>query len=424
VSLVNLIASELATLDELVSKGESLAETASLFANGWKKLGRDCFEKLLQERIEQVESEQIGSRKIRAKTYHTPLGSVEVRRRVYDTPDGPRVPADEALGLPEDAWLPEVLELACALGVDSEFANAQALFQRWTGVAACEKTVANQVEASGQRLRAAEEARPAQEIAPRDSALAKVVTFPKAKPRVYVEADGILTPMNQKKGFREARVGVVFKESDRWEVSPKRTVIRRKEYVATLDKRGVFGERLFQLFAQTVGMVPHEVIVLGDGAAWIWEMADLYYPDAVQILDFWHVAEYVWEVARAGLATDKQKEWADEQLDLLKASKWRDVITNAKSITGGKAELKEAQANLERYLNNNASRIDYATYEAQGYMIGSGVIESSNRRVVARRLKQAGMHWSEYGAEGVMNLRAAYLSSSSRWKDFWSSKAA
>ena len=423
-SLVNLIASELATLAELVSKGGSLAETASLFANGWKKLGRNCFEKLLQAQIEQVESEHIGSRKIRAKTYHTPLGSVEVRRRIYDTPEGPRVPADEVLGLPEGAWLPEVLELACALGVDTEFPNAQALFQRWTGAQACEKTVANQVEATGQKLRAAEEARPAREIAPRDSALAKVVAFPKAKPRVYVEADGILTPMNQKKGFREARVGVVFKESERLELSPKRTEIRRKEYVATLDKRGAFGERLFQLYAQTVGLVPHETIVLGDGAAWIWEMADHYYPDAVQILDFWHVAEYVWEVARAGFATDKQKEWADEQLGLLKASNWRKVVANANALTGGKADLKEVQLSLERYLTNNASRIDYATYTAKGYMIGSGVIESSNRRVVARRLKQAGMHWSEYGAEGVMNLRAAYLSSSSRWSDFWKSQAA
>jgi hypothetical protein len=414
----------LATLAELVSRGESLAETASLFANGWKKLGRNCFEKLLQERIEQVESEHVGSRKIRAKTFHTPLGSVEVRRRIYDTPAGPRVAADEVLGLPESAWLPEVLELACVLGVDTEFPNAQALFQRWTGVQACEKTVANQVEATGQKLRAVEESRPAKEIAPRDSALAKVVAFPRPKPRIYVQADGILTPMNQKKGFREARVGVVFKESERWKVSPKRTEIRRKEYVATLEKRGVFGERLYLFYAQTVGTVPHETIVLGDGANWIWEMADLHYPDAVQILDFWHVAEYVWAVARAGLAADEQKAWAEERLDLLKASRWRDVISNAKALTSGKAELKEAQANLERYLTNNASRIDYASYIARGFMIGSGVIESSNRRVVARRLKQAGMHWSEYGAEGVMNLRAAYLSSGSRWKDFWGYKAA
>ena len=57
---------------------------------------------------------------------------------------------------------------------------------------------------------------------------------------------------------------------------------------------------------------------------------------------------------------------------------------------------------------------------AAGLMIGSGVVESSNRRVVTQRLKQAGMHWSSFGAEGVMALRAAYLSNSNRWSSFWS----
>lgn len=55
-------------------------------------------------------------------------------------------------------------------------------------------------------------------------------------------------------------------------------------------------------------------------------------------------------------------------------------------------------------------------------MIGSGVVESSNRRVVTQRLKQAGMHWSKKGAEGVMALRASYLSSSARWSNFWQSQ--
>lgn len=423
-SLLNLIASELATLAELVSQGGSLAETASLFAIGWKKLGRDCFEKLQQERIEQFESERIGSRKILHKHYHTPLGSIELRRRSYDTAEGLRVLADEVLGLPEDAWLPEVLELMSALGVGSEFPNAHRLFKRLTGIEACEKTVANQVEQCGRELKGTESARPTPDIAPRDSALAKVVTFPKAKPRVYVEADGILTPMNKGQGYREARVGVVFKESERLQLCSTRAEIRRKEYVATLDSREIFGERLYQIYAGTVGMVPYETIILGDGALWIWEMAATYYPDAVQILDFYHVAEYVWDVARAGLAEGDQKAWVSTQLDLLKASKWPEVIANANELSGKKAELAEAKTDLERYLRNNADRIDYATYIAKGYMIGSGVVESSNRRVVAQRLKQAGMHWSEHGAEGVMNLRAAYLSSSSRWADFWKSRAA
>jgi hypothetical protein len=73
-------------------------------------------------------------------------------------------------------------------------------------------------------------------------------------------------------------------------------------------------------------------------------------------------------------------------------------------------------------LTNNQERIDYQKYLKMGLMIGSGVVESSNRRVVTQRLKQAGMHWSIKGAEGVMALRASYLSSSNRWSNFWQSQ--
>ena len=78
------------------------------------------------------------------------------------------------------------------------------------------------------------------------------------------------------------------------------------------------------------------------------------------------------------------------------------------------------QDGLVCYLTNNQSRIDYQSYLQAGLMIGSGVVESSNRRVVTQRLKQAGLHWSLKGAEGVMALRAAYLSNSNRWSSFWS----
>ena len=76
----------------------------------------------------------------------------------------------------------------------------------------------------------------------------------------------------------------------------------------------------------------------------------------------------------------------------------------------------------QRYLYNNQTRIDYQSYRRAGLMIGSGVVESSNRRVVTQRLKQAGMHWSKKGAEGVMALRALYLSSAHRWSNFWSQR--
>lgn len=88
-----------------------------------------------------------------------------------------------------------------------------------------------------------------------------------------------------------------------------------------------------------------------------------------------------------------------------------------------KGETADSAQALERYLRNNSSRIDYKRYLEMGLMIGSGVVESSNRRIVSQRLKQSGMHWSVRGANSVMALRACYLSSSDLWCQVWKQRA-
>ncbi len=151
-------------------------------------------------------------------------------------------------------------------------------------------------------------------------------------------------------------------------------------------------------------------------------MAESYYPNAIQILDFYHVSEYVWKVAREAFPESykAQKEWADTQLEFLKDS--HQIKLNDFKVDT--PELKEAVKALKSYLKNNSNRIDYKTYLEKGLMIGSGVIESSNKKVVGQRLKQAGMFWSKLGANSVMTLRACYLSSSKNWKNFWKQKIA
>lgn len=422
--LLDLMNAHLPSLGASLKEVRLLPDAASRFHEVWLEAGRQVFESYQQARIEEVEYGLSGSRQIRRKTLHTPLGSITLARRAFDTPSGTQLPADKALGIPEDAWLPEVLELACALGISSEFPNAHRLFTRWSHVEITERTLANQVEATGEKLQALEAARPPLETSGPDSALTKVVAFAKKKPRVYVGMDGILTPLNAQQGYKEALVGVIFQEAAHRQISPKRSEIRQKDYVATITGRKAFARRLNQLYSEAVGMTPHEVVVLGDGAKWIWEMAAEYFPERIEILDFFHVSEYVWEAARACLPEDARRGWVEAQQALLKESKWEQVREGAATLPRPHDEAKQAVRNLRRYLKNNATRIDYKRYLELGLMIGSGVVESSNRRVVAQRLKQAGMHWSKGGADAVMGLRACYLSDSNRWQRYWTSHAA
>ena len=398
----------------------NLSEFVEEFHKLWLKLGNFVQQKLVQAKIDQIEAQYQSPRTKREKRYYTPLGEMVVKRRAYVTPDGLKIKVDQELGLPKNKWLSVILELASALGVSSEFPNAHKLFQRWTGIKLTEKTLANQVEKIGNQLQIQEFNPPSksEEITKFES----ISSIPEKPDLLYVGVDGVMTPLNQKQGYKEAKVGVIFWGKDHQKVKKrKRGIIRQREYLATLKSRVEFRNRVSQLYNQVVGDQATNTVVIGDGAHWIWEMASEQFPGSVEILDFFHLSEYVWAVAKAAYPQleQEQKDWVKTQQQLLKKSQWQTVIKNCHQLKQKKKDLTQAITDLKRYLHNNQSRIDYQAYLKAGLMIGSGVVESSNRRVVTQRLKQAGMHWSKTGAEGVMALRAVYLSNSNRWSSFW-----
>jgi hypothetical protein len=237
---------------------------------------------------------------------------------------------------------------------------------------------------------------------------------------LYVGADGIHVPLRHG-NTREAKVGVLFWQSEHVRLSRKRKAIRHREYVATLEPVESFRDQLYRHYSHVVGQQPHQVVVLGDGAAWIWAMADLLFPQCIAILDFFHVSEYLWKVAQEAWpqAPDEQQRWVDTQQEALKRSQLAEVVAACQRLPPASTGLSDAVKRLVSYIEHNHTRMDYQRYLALGLMIGSGVVESSNRRIVTQRLKHSGMFWSQRGAQAVMNLRACYLSDSSRWHDFW-----
>ncbi|MCJ8281487.1 MAG: ISKra4 family transposase [Rivularia sp. ALOHA_DT_140] len=420
---MNNFKSILSQVDETLNSlpdWNNLEEFVSEFYSIWLRLGNFVQQNLLQAKIEEKEAQYQSPRTKRKKRYYTPLGEIILSRRAYVTPDGIKVKVDEELGLPKDKWLSIVLELACALGVSSEFPNSHQLFQKWTHIELTEKTLANQVEKIGNQLQTQEFKGVCEKGT---SSQLESPNLEQEKPDLlYVGVDGVMTPLNKKQGYKEAKVGVVFWSKDHKKVGRKRGVIRKREYVATLKSREEFRNRVSQLYNQVVGKKTTKTVVIGDGAHWIWSMASEQFPGSVEILDFYHLSEYVWAVAKAAYPNkeETQSDWVKTQQQLLKKSQWSVVLKNCHQFKRKKKDLTKAITNLERYLTNNQSRIDYRSYLKAGLMIGSGVVESSNRRVVTQRLKQAGMHWSAFGAEGIMALRATYLSNSTRWSNFWS----
>ena len=156
-----------------------------------------------------------------------------------------------------------------------------------------------------------------------------------------------------------------------------------------------------------------EVVVLGDGAHWIWNIAATHFPHATQILDWYHASEYVWDAASAiwGEHSAERAVWAVAQLDALWAGKVAVVLTE---LVQWQARGEAVAAALS-YYTTHQGRMEYPSYRARGLQIGSGSVESACKQLVSARLKQAGMIWDATGAEAVATVRA-WLKSE-RWEE-------
>lgn len=417
----SIVTEQLSKLKLFSPTAQQAEESVEEFVEVWRELGCSIVQAQLQKQLEHVEATHQGARQKRSKRYQTPVGTIVLKRRVYGSCGGECLGA-QGLGLPADGWFMGVKELSCALGVSNEFGNANRLLGRWSGVTVSEKTLANHVEGYGAQLIDAEASSELEAVCPVVTSVSAAATPQPERPVFYIGADGIHTPMRQGQ-TREAKVRVMFWHKDHLRLCKTRAMVRQPEYVATLEGLEAFREQLNRCYAQSVKGKAHQVVFLGDGAAWIWLMASLLFPDCIQILDFFHVSEYLWEVARNAFAEQaEQRQWVEAQQDALKQSQWQAVVQAAERLPPACAPLRESVERLVSYLTNNRTRIDYRTYLQKGLMIGSGVVESANRRIVTMRLKQSGMFWSRAGAEAVMRLRACYLSSSQKWQDFWYKK--
>ena len=324
-------------------------------------------------------------------------------------------PVDAVLDLPDSGAMTrrlqqEVAALSCCL----PFEQAVQTLARLRGVCLSPRTAERLCLSTGAQVVHAFQHERAQTalplaFAPSSSALPPTRPSPEV---LYVVADGIQTPM---KGgsWREMKIGAVralFKDGRLQQAS---------RYLSHLGDAATFG-RHWEALAITCGSLQAKrLVVLGDGAPWLWNLAQERFPRAVQILDFFHACQYVGQVARDAFDAWGQgdaaaaRRWLLERVDEMKQSAWDKVFAALRSVD---SLAPESVAEALRYFQNNCSRIDYRRYLAMGFCIGSGLAESSCKRLVTQRLKGSGMHWSERGASVICALRCLLLGG--EWEAF------
>lgn len=243
----------------------------------------------------------------------------------------------------------------------------------------------------------------------------------KPKNDLYILMDGshvnTRTEDDEGKTWKELKLGEVFSSKDIIKRKNKDSIITKKEYCTHLGSVETFKKILLKSVYDSGYMEHKNTIIIADGAAWIWNLADEFFPDSVKILDFYHLAENISNYAKYIYAENdiKRKKWINKVIKYIKNGKVDLAIKNIDKIAVSKELLPSGIVNLPEYIKNNRDRINYKEYKEKGYYIGSGPIESGNKTVIQQRMKQAGMRWSINGAQYIAALRAKYKSN--KWDE-------
>lgn len=242
------------------------------------------------------------------------------------------------------------------------------------------------------------------------------LVFPRRKKEgvLYIEADGAALNTRYKDDdgstWRENKLGLVFSSDNiRYWTDKKgnrQHTINKKEYISYVGSVSEFQKHLLACAIRNGYGEYRQVVILNDGATWIRSMKEELFPDAQQILDYYHLCENVCNYAKYYFKMDesKYKPWSDRICGALKESRYEEVLIELDSFK--KDPSGKCPINLKNYIQNNINNIDYASYEKRGFFVGSGAIESGNKTVLQYRLKNAGMRWNVASAQHLLSLRA------------------
>jgi hypothetical protein len=208
---------------------------------------------------------------------------------------------------------------------------------------------------------------------------------------------------------REVKLGCVFTQTGTDEEGLPIRDYQSTSYVAGFEEAADFMVRVRQEAIRRRMAAALLMVLLGDGAAWIWEQGKKCFPTALQILDLYHALEHLFaltklleaqpEAAKALWLTWREQLQADGVAEVIGQARQR-----AATLGGQPAELAAKEIG---YFQNNQSRMLYGTYRAQGFFYGSGVVEAGCKTVVGGRCKGSGMLWSVPGATQVLDLRCS-----------------
>jgi len=371
---------------------------------------------------------------LRSKTVITAVGPVALRRPYYlcaHCGEG-QFPIDDELDVHKTRKSPGLRRMLAAVGHEAPFERASRQMKLLAGVEVTAKEVERTAEAIGHEIAACE--RQARERA-MQSDLPVIVG--EAPAIFYVQMDGTGVPVvkretagrqgkmaGQPAHTREAKLGCVFTQTTWDEAGYPIRDPDSTTYTGGIETAEEFGQRLYLEAWRRGWNRATKQVVMGDGAEWIWHLADHHFPGALQIVDLFHARQHLWELARAVYPNDdvQQRRWAMRQQHTLDGGRIEHLVRSLRSIAPANAELADKLRTCAAYFETNAPRMRYPEFRRQHLFVGSGVIEAGCKTVIGSRLKQSGMFWTVRGANAILALRCCQLNG--RFEEYWEARAA
>jgi len=365
----------------------------------------------------------------RSKTFQTVLGDLNLERAYYHCGSCEKgfYPRDRALGLEGSSLSPAVLRMVGQVGAVVSFEEGHELLHELAALDVSAKQIERYAEGLGR------------EIADDEQNLVES-ELPSA-PTMYLGIDGTGVPVRKQElaarpgkqpdgsaKTREVKLVTVWSAETRDEQGqPMRdpgsiTYSAAIESAATLDTDSDPAEFVARVIREARRRGFDQAsrrVVLGDGALWIWNLADEHFPDATQIVDLYHAKGHLWDVGKAiyGAGSDLAERWAKQRRDELDDGKLDDIL----AALALHVKTNEEARRCFDYVTRNCHRMRYPEFRAQGLCVGSGVVEAGCKTAIGVRCKRAGMHWTVAGADAIIALRCCKLSG--RFEDFWERRA-
>ena len=371
---------------------------------------------------------------LKSKPLLTILGPVDYRRSLFQCPlcEKARYPGDEELHVENTSRSPGLRRMMARAGSKSTFREGRDDLKIYAGIEVSAKDVervAERIGADMERWSAWE--REAVSAQPLPTRVEKTI------PVLYISYDGTGVPMvrSELKGrkgkqpdgsakTREVKLGCVFTQTTTdSEGFPVRDPASTS-FVGAIEPAQQFGQRIYAEAVRRGVYRAQRVVVLGDGAEWVRNLAEEHFPGATLINDLYHAREHVSDLCKILFAPDEDKIlkyrmrwWTD--LDQGNVEK---ITREAQTKISDDPQTKEKATKEIAYLRKNKGRMRYAHFRSQGLFVGSGVVEAGCKTIIGFRMKQSGMEWSVRGANAIVSLRCLTLSG--RFEDYWESRTA